>query len=264
MVPSLPALPGSVGRNHHPSTPHYRTDLDEARKVQQQLLPRELPCLPDWDLAAACRPARVVSGDYCDVLDLPGGQVAVALGDVAGKGFGPALVMAGLRALAHAWLPHRTADLPGLLRELNAYLLATTPDDMFVTLFLAVLDLSAGRLRYVNAGHVPPLVLAGPGVEPLPLPASGLVLGVLPDVAFEECRVRLKPGSLLAVFSDGVTDATDRAGQMFHQRRVVEALRQGWGGTARHTLAHLLQAVEAFAQGLEQADDVSAILLRRQ
>jgi sigma-B regulation protein RsbU (phosphoserine phosphatase) len=263
MVPSLPALSGPVGRNHHPGAPRYRNDLDEARKVQQQLFPRELPCPPNWDLAAACRPARVVSGDYCDLLDLGGGQIAVALGDVAGKGFGPALVMAGLRALVHAWLPHRMADLAGLLRKLNAYLLATTPDDMFVTLFLAVLDVSAGRLRYVNAGHVPPLVLAGPEAEPLCLSASGPVLGVLPDASFAEHRVRLKPGSLLAVFSDGITEARDRAGQMFHQRRVAEALRQGWGGTARHTLALLLQAVEAFAQGREQADDISAILLRR-
>jgi sigma-B regulation protein RsbU (phosphoserine phosphatase) len=264
MAPTLLGLCDGVGIPGYADPPlaHW-PGLEEARGVQQHLFPRELPHIPGWDVAAAYGPARAVSGDYCDLLNLGAGRLGLLLGDVSGKGLGPALVMAGLRAFVHARLPRQAADLAGLLRELNAYLLATTPDDMFVTLFLAVLDVSAARLRYVNAGHVPPLALAGPGAEPLGLPASGPVLGALPEGAFSEHSVRLKPGSLLAVFSDGVTDATDRAGQMFNRRRVAEALRQRWGGAALHTLGRLLQAVKAFAQGLEQADDISAILVRR-
>jgi sigma-B regulation protein RsbU (phosphoserine phosphatase) len=249
---------------HAPLAPAPWPGLEEARRVQQRLFPSELPRLPGWDLAAACRPARVVAGDYCDLLDLGAGRLGLVLGDVSGKGLGPALVMAGLRALVHARLPHRTADLAGLMGELNAYLLATTPDDMFVTLFLAVLDVPTGRLRHVNAGHLPPLVLADPdGAGPMRITLGGPVLGILPEVDFEEHQAGLKPGSLLAVFSDGITEAMNRAGKMFHERRVVEALRKGWGQSAVQALAHLLEAVEQFAAGMEQADDMSVILLRR-
>jgi serine phosphatase RsbU (regulator of sigma subunit) len=199
--------------------------LEQARRVQQHLFPRDMPELPGWDLVAACRPARVVAGDYYDLFEVGPGQVALALGDVAGKGLGSALVMAGLRGALHARLPQNAADLAGVMGELNDYLLASTPDEMFVTLFLAVLDVPTGRLRYANAGHIPPLVLAGE--EPMPFAVGGPVLGVFPGVSFPAGEATLKPGSLLALFSDGVTEALNAAGRRFHQRRVVELLRSG-------------------------------------
>ncbi len=265
MAPTLPGLCDGVGISGYASQPPARwPGLEEARRVQQHLFPRELPRLPGWEVAAACRPARAVSGDYCDVIDLGAGRLGLLLGDVSGKGLGPALVMAGLRAFIHARLPRQAEDLAGLMRELNAFLLASTPDDMFVTLFLAVLDVPTGRLRYVIAGHVPPLVLAGPdGDRPMRLTAGGPVLGILPEAEFEERETGLQPGSVLAVVSDGITEAMDAAGKMFHERRVEEALRNGWGKPAPQAQAHLLRAVEQFAAGAEQADDISVILLRR-
>jgi sigma-B regulation protein RsbU (phosphoserine phosphatase) len=249
--------------NHRGSTAVSVPDLDEARRVQQQLLPRAIQPPPGWDIAAAYRPARIVSGDYCDVIDLGEGQIAFAIGDVSGKGLGPALVMAGLRAWIHARLPQSTASFAELMQELNLYLLATTPDDMFVTLFLAVLDVCTGRFRYVNAGHIPPLLLAGLDADPMRFTASGPVLGILPDVTFEAHDIGIKPGSLLAVFSDGITEAVNTAGKMFHERRAVEVLREGLAKSATHTLTHLLQAVESFTLRTEQADDISIILLQR-
>src|SRR5215831_7641241 len=111
--------------DQHAAVNGYWHDLEEARRVQQRLFPRELPRLPGWDVAAAWWPARVVAGDYYDLFAVGPGHVAVALGDVAGKGLGPALVMAGLRAVVRSRLPDRAADLAGLLQELNDYLLAT-------------------------------------------------------------------------------------------------------------------------------------------
>jgi sigma-B regulation protein RsbU (phosphoserine phosphatase) len=255
---------GSVSAaNHHSTIVVTLSDLEQARLVQRQLLPRKLPCPPGWDIAVAYLPARVVSGDYCDVIDLGGGLIAFALGDVSGKGLGPALVMAGLRALIHSRLPQQRTNLAALMRELNLYLLATMPDDMFVTLFLAVLDVSTGQIHYVNAGHLPPLVLAGPDAEPMRFTISGPVLGILPDIHFETNTVGIEPGSLLAVFSDGVTEATDASGKMFYQSRVVESLQKGWSSSATHQLAHLLQSVERFSKNVDQADDISVILIRR-
>lgn len=255
---------GSVrAANHRTTILVALRDLEHARQVQQQLVPRELPRLPGWDMAVAYLPARAVSGDYCDVIDLGAGRIAFALGDVSGKGLGPALVMAGLRAMIHARLPHQRTNLAGLMRELNRYLLATIPTDMFVSLFLAVLDVSTGRIHYVNAGHLPPLVLAGPDAEPMRFTISGPVLGLLPDTIFEGHTVGLEPGRLLAVFSDGVTEATDAGGKMFHQRRLAESLQQAWDSSATPMLAHLLQSIERFSRNVEQADDISVILLRR-
>jgi sigma-B regulation protein RsbU (phosphoserine phosphatase) len=132
-----------------------------------------------------------------------------------------------------------------------------------VTLFLAVLDISTGQINYINAGHLPPLVLVGPDAEPMRFTNSGPVLGLLPETHFEDHTVGIESGNLLAVFSDGVTEATDAGGKMFHQSRVVESLQRGWSSSATHQLAHLLQSVERFSRNVEQADDISVILLRR-
>jgi sigma-B regulation protein RsbU (phosphoserine phosphatase) len=254
----------SANSKHRPHTADsWLRGLEAARLVQQHLFPRELPCPDGWDVAAACRPARVVSGDYLDLFFLGKDRLALALGDVAGKGLGPALVMAGLRALVRSQLPHHARDLAGLMRELNDYLLASTPDDLFVTLFVGVLEVSTGRLRYVNAGHLPPLVLAGPGDgEAMRFTDGGTVLGMFAGAEYAEGQLRLRPDSVLALFSDGLTEATDPAGKMFHERRVVEELQGAWGGASDWMLARLLGSLERFTQGKEQEDDISVILLR--
>src|SRR5262249_32456380 len=148
--------PPKVHVNGHPR--ETSRDLAAAWQVQQNLFPRELPSAPGWEFAALCRPARTVAGDYYDLFETAPGRIAVALGDVSGKGLGPALVMVGLRALVRCRLPRRGGNLAGLMEEINGYLLATTPEDMFVTLFLAFLDVRTGQLGFVNGGHPPPLV----------------------------------------------------------------------------------------------------------
>jgi sigma-B regulation protein RsbU (phosphoserine phosphatase) len=238
--------------------------LATARRVQHHLFPQELSRPVGWDIAAVCRPAQVVGGDYLDLVWLGKHHLALALGDVAGKGLGSALVMAGLRALVRARLAPRRCGLADVVGELNEYLLASTPDDLFVTLLLGVLEVSTGRLRYVNAGHPPPLVLAGPGADGIrPLTEGGTVLGGLPGADFEEGRALLKPGSLLALFSDGITEATDPTGRMFHERRLVELLERVREERAARTLVRLLEGLEHFTEGKESADDISLILLRR-
>jgi sigma-B regulation protein RsbU (phosphoserine phosphatase) len=238
--------------------------LEAARRVQEHLFPRELPRTAGWDVAAAWRPARIVAGDYLDVFWLGTNHLALALGDVAGKGLGPALVMAGLRALVRSRLPQRSSDLAGLMAELSDYLLASTPDDLFVTLFLGVLEVSTGRFQYVNAGHLPPLFLDGLAVGNVRrLTEGGTVLGAFPGVHFDQGQAALQPGSLLTLFSDGITEATDRTGKMFHERRVVEGLQGASGEASATTLARLLEGLERFTGAREPADDVSLILLRR-
>jgi serine phosphatase RsbU (regulator of sigma subunit) len=237
--------------------------LLEAQQVQQHLLPRELPRPDGWELAAAYRPARMVSGDYYDVFDAGPDRLALALGDVSGKGLGPALVMAGLRAALRSRLHDGAGSLAAVLCDLNAYLLGSTPDDMFVTLFVGVLEVGTGRLRYANAGHPPPLVLPPTAGEPLRLDVGGPVLGVVADACFEEAQVVLRPGSLLALFSDGLIEASNEAGRRFHERRLCETLRAGCHASASRLLAGVLDAVEQFRGTAAVADDISVLLLCR-
>jgi serine phosphatase RsbU (regulator of sigma subunit) len=227
-------------------------ELEGARQVQHGLFPRQLPHVPGWEFAALCRPARVVAGDYHDLFALAPGRLAVVLGDVSGKGLGPALVMEGLHALVRCRLPERAADLGGFLTELNGYLLATLPEWMFVMLFLSVLDVGTGRLGYANAGHPAPLLLPGREEDPLELAEGGTVLGILPEADYRVGRAYLRPGSLMVLFSDGLTEARDGGGQMFRKWRVAELLHGAWGWPATSVAGQLLAGVERFTAGAEQ------------
>jgi sigma-B regulation protein RsbU (phosphoserine phosphatase) len=239
-------------------------ELETARHVQQHLFPRDLPRVPGWDWAGLCRPARAVAGDYYDLFEAAPGQVAVALGDVSGKGLGPALLMASLHALVRSRLPHRLADLPGLVGELDRFLRAVTPEATFVTLFLGVLDVRSGRLRYVNAGHPAPFLVAGQGREPRRLSVGGTVLGILPGADWEEGGADLGPGSVLALFSDGVSDADNGRGGRFGEERIAAVVRASGALPAAAVLERLLGAVARFTGSAGQVDDLSLVAIRRQ
>jgi sigma-B regulation protein RsbU (phosphoserine phosphatase) len=238
-------------------------ELETACQIQRHLVPRALPRAQGWKFAACCYPARALAGDYYDLFEVRPGQVAVALGDVAGKGLGPALVWAGLHALVRNRLPHMAADLPGLMCELNAYFTAFLPSDLFVSLFLGLLDTVTGELRYVNAGHPYPIVLTEHGGDPARLTAGGMMLGVLPDACYEEGQACLGPGSLLAVFSDGVTDARDACGERFQETGILQILRAERESTLCTVLGRLLEAVEHPTGTVPQGDDITLALIRR-
>jgi sigma-B regulation protein RsbU (phosphoserine phosphatase) len=260
-IPVIPHFSPTPGRNGAGSPFH---ELETARHVQQHLFPRDLPRVPGWDWAGLCRPARAVAGDYYDLFEAAPGQVAVALGDVSGKGLGPALIMASLHALIRSRLSHRLADLPGLLAELDRYLLAVTPDDMFVTLFLGVLDVRTGRLRYVNAGHPAPVLIAGQGGEPHRLDVGGTILGILPGAGYEEGTAELGPESVLALFSDGVTESRNAERELFGEQRLVRVLRTAGMAPPTAVVGRLLDAVAEFTGPTEPADDISLVVVRRQ
>jgi len=242
----------------------HARELEIARQVQQNLFPPRLPRVTGWDFAALCRPAREVGGDYYDLFEIGPGRVALALGDVSGKGFGPALLMASAHALIRSRLGRDAGDLPGLAGELNEHLLRSSSPGMFLTLFVGVLDARDGGLRYVNAGHVPPMLLDVTGAAPRRLETGGTVVGILPDAAFEEGWAELAAGSLLALFSDGVTEAEDEGGGMFEEARTAAVLGRGRSLPAAAVVESMLGAVDAFAAGREQSDDISIIVVKRE
>jgi sigma-B regulation protein RsbU (phosphoserine phosphatase) len=244
--------------------PWQRRDLQAARRVQQKLFPERMPQTRGWEFAGVCRPARMLAGDYYDVFDLTPGFVGLALGDVAGKGLGPALVMASLHALIRSRLAHYGRALPLLMHEVNQYLFASIPDDMFVTLFLGVLEERTGRLAYVNAGHPHPVLVTSQGQQVVRLTTAGALLGVLPQIQYTEGEVQLPPGSLLALFSDGIPDAQNERGQRFQEQRILQVLSGASSLPAATVLSRILAAVECFVGVSKLRDDRAVLIVRRE
>ena len=167
-------------------------ELHVAQLIQQNFLPRHLPDLPGWQVAAYYRPARAVGGDFYDFIDLPDGLIGLVVGDVTDKGIPAAMVMAATRSVLRA-AAQRLLDPGEVLERVNDHLCPEIPPNMFVTCFYGVLDPASGRLRYANAGHNLPFVCTAG--EPSELRATGMPLGLMPDMRYEECEAVLEPGA---------------------------------------------------------------------
>jgi sigma-B regulation protein RsbU (phosphoserine phosphatase) len=236
-------------------------DVEIARQVQANLFPRHLPVIPGWEVAAVCRPARTVAGDYYDVVRCANGDLGVALGDVSGKGVGASLLSAGVHAMVRSRLPARECDLGALMQDLNTHLLESSADEMFATVVLARITPADGRVTYVNAGHPPPL-LVGAGGEQW-LDESGPLAGVIPQARYVLGEVRLEPGDLLMIYSDGVTEAERAGGEFFGLDRLVSSVSAHAPGNAEAAVQAVLCALETYAGTREPLDDISIVAVMR-
>jgi serine phosphatase RsbU (regulator of sigma subunit) len=203
------------------------TELELARKIQQRLLPHPgeigLPApFSAWGMSQACYD---VGGDAYDVMMLPSGECAFWVADVSGKGIGAALLMTTLQTELRA-LVRTEQDLSRLASELNMRVNAVAPLGTYATLFLGILDAVRERLRYFNAGHLPPVWMHTRGREPGKFPASGMPIGLLPGSPYEASETVFAAGGRLAMFSDGVTDAENTAGETYEMERAVRCLSQ--------------------------------------
>jgi phosphoserine phosphatase RsbU/P len=236
-------------------------EVSIAHEVQQLLFPSVLPSLPGLELAAICRPARVVSGDYYDFIQLGPSRVGIALADISGKGIYAALLMASLqaalRSMALADGHGRTADI---ISRVNTHLFVNTSDDRYATLFYAVYDAEAKTLTYTNAGQLAPLLVNGDQVSQLD--QGGTVVGLFENPGYTERTLEVCPGSLLVAFSDGITEPENVYGEEFGVQRVkAEVLRQRDLPVAR-LAENMISAAEQWAGSPEQADDMTVVVAR--
>ena len=238
------------------------TEVELARRIQVALLPRRLPAPASWELHADNVPSRGVSGDFYLALERGAGrELMLMVADVSGKGIGAALVMASLEALCGA--PLAQGQPPEkVFSEVSPLLLQRTEAAKYATAFLAAVEPATGRLRYASAGHNPALLVRAGG-DTEPLGATGPPLGLLAGAGYHGAKRRLEPGDLLAIYSDGIVEATDPADREYGLDRLTALCR-------RHRadpLAKLTAAVEAdlrvFAAGVPFADDRTLLLLRR-
>ena len=234
-------------------------ELRVAQLIQRQFLPRDLPELPGWQVAAYYQPARAVGGDFYDFIELPDGLVGLVCGDVTDKGVPAALVM----ATTHSILRGDASRLvsPGkVLERANELLLAEIPAQMFVTCLYGVLDPGTGRLRYANAGHNPPYVQTADGV--VELRATGMPLGLMPAMDYEEREATLAPGDTLLLHSDGLVEAHDPKRRMFGFPRLKALVGECPGG--RELIDGLLGELRGFTgPGWEQEDDITLVTVQR-
>jgi sigma-B regulation protein RsbU (phosphoserine phosphatase) len=239
-------------------------EVEIAKEVQAQLFPKVLPKLDTLAYLGSCRQARAVGGDYYDFLALAPGRVGIALGDIAGKGISAALLMATLQALLRSHAPLRGHDLAALVGTINRLLYESTDSARYATFFYGVYEDSTRRLSYVNAGHVPPVLVRANGAAPSVerLTTGGLVIGLMPDPVYESATVELRKGDALLIFSDGVSEAESTSGDMYGDER-AGVLAAGCPELSAHELHdRVLDEVFRFATGMPQADDTTLIVAR--
>lgn len=245
----------------------YRETLEKARleqemriaaEIQQALMPRAMHAGPHFEAAATSLPCRSIGGDFFDYLQRTDGSLGFALGDVAGKGPPAAL----LSALVQGVLAAQATALEGPARSVarvNDALIRRAIDARFVTIFYALLR-PDGTLTYCNAGHNPPLAVTSKGIRRLD--AGGPIVGLFDGVPFEEGSVTLSPGEWVIVFSDGVSEALNGAGEEFGDPRLIDAVQANLGGTPAVMLEQIVSAVRRFTAGAPQSDDVTALVVR--
>lgn len=232
-------------------------ELVVAQLIQQQFLPKALPDLPGWQLTAFYRPARTVGGDFYDCIELPDGRAMVVVGDVTDKGVPAALVMASTHSLLRSVAP-RLLSPGATLAQVNDLLCGDIPAHMFVTCMAITLDPRTGRIDYANAGHDLPYLRTADGV--VELRATGMPLGLMPEMRYEEQTTTLCAGDHILLHSDGLAEAHDEEREMFGFPRV--AALAGNSASGQDLIDLCLEELARFCgQGHEQEDDITLVTL---
>jgi len=239
-------------------------ELEIARDVQQRLFPQKLPLVNGLDFAGYCRPAQGVGGDYYDFIHLATGALGIAVGDVSGKGIAAALMMASLQASLRGQTIKPCDTLSEMIHHINGLVYEASSANRYATFFYAQYDPASRKLRYVNAGHNPPLLRRKKGVdyEFLRLEEGGTVIGLFPNFPYREAEIELEAGDVLVAFTDGISEAMNHADEEFDEERLIEAIRTCPDRSAANISSYILERVDAFTAGADQHDDMTIVVVR--
>jgi serine phosphatase RsbU (regulator of sigma subunit) len=240
-------------------------ELNLARRVQADLLPSAETISPYVDFSAECISAWQVGGDFCDVFHVSEDRTALVLGDVSGKGISAALLMALVHGAIHSvsWT-RSTQDHVSATRELNTLLCKKTASERFTSLFWGYFDPQRSTIQFINAGHLPPLLLRKRDreLEIHKLETGGPVIGLLPGVHFQQGEEYVAPGDLLVAFSDGVVEATSPTGEEFGEGRLLSIIRQLWDSSASEIRTAIHTSLKGFTGDAPVNDDETLIVVR--
>ena len=239
-----------------------QNELDLASKMQQSILPTEFPESPNHQIFAHMEPARDVGGDFFDLVPLAEGRIGLVIADVSGKGVPAALFMMSSRTLIKG-SAIGMLDPAKVLCEVNTLLHEDNEASMFVTVIYAVFDPVSGEFTYANGGHNPPLIVHADGSSTLLSPPGGLVLGMMPDIAYQTDSLTLSSGDICVLYTDGVTEAENDSGEQFGVERLQEIFVGSPPKDAQEANEAIFQAVRAFAADAPQFDDITCLTLYR-
>lgn len=236
-------------------------ELELATEIQQRFQPSEAPRMDGYEFQGISFSCYEIGGDYYDFITRHDGKMLIALGDVSGKGTAAALLMSSLHAAIHGQVAARSS-LDEVVRSVNQYLADNTPANRFVTLFVAELDPHTGNLKYINAGHNPPLIgrMAGTIEQ---LSSGGFPLGILHSAEFEVGETHLQPGEALVVYSDGVSEANNIKEEEFGMDRLMDVVKRNLGASAAGMRDKVESALSAFTQTAPANDDITLVIVKR-
>ncbi|MFA5835680.1 MAG: SpoIIE family protein phosphatase [Bellilinea sp.] len=241
-------------------------ELYMAGKIQADILPEKAPALQGWAISAELEPARETSGDFYDFIPLTQQKWGLVIADVSDKGMGAALFMALSSSLMRTYAA-RFPTLPSLtMSAVNERILTDTRGSMFVTAFFGILEQNTGRLIYTNAGHPPGYIIGNPrGKNPiLALRTTGMALGASETGRWTQKIVKLAPGDLLVLYTDGITEAANPDGVMFGEDRLLDLVLSNTHRSVTDIKHLLLEEVHTFVGGTPRQDDIALIVLRRE
>ncbi len=247
-----------------------QSELAIASEVQRQLFPHSVPHVPGLEVYGVCKPARVVSGDYYDFLELGENHLGLVLGDVAGKGISAALLMAAIQSSLRAqttngFLPGRSdakkrISTAEIVTRLNRQLYESTSVEKYATFFYSVYDGNSRTLTYTNAGHLPPVVFRRGTMERLG--KGGTVVGLFSPVSYEEGDIQLEPGDVLLAFSDGITEPENVYGEEFGEERLLGVVQRALGSPPEVLVEEVYRSVSDWTGSPELQDDMTMLVAR--
>jgi len=235
-------------------------ELSIGQRIQRTFLPERDPKVPNFDIAGANYSSGLVGGDYYDYVRITEGQLGIVVADVSGKGIPAALIMAAFRASLIAEVRNNYA-IRTIFAKVNKLLWESVEVDRFVTAIYGVLDISARRFTYVNAGHNPGLLYRGATDTFDSLDSTGPLLGTLETATFKEKQVEIRRGDVLALYTDGITESMDEAKELFGEDRLRDVIRSRKEGSAAEIVRGIRETVGAFSGG-ESDDDLTVVVIK--
>jgi uncharacterized protein YndB with AHSA1/START domain len=258
-----PRLNSEYARQFGIETPTARLrkqaqEYEEAREIQQALMPKEIPQMPGLEISASWRPARIVGGDYFDVFKFGASRLGLCIADVSGKGMPAALLMSNLQAVVKARAAENSSPKE-LVENVNRMMSRNTTEAKFITLFYGLVDVDRKTLQYANAGHNAPVLTREDGVQ-VRLEQGGLIVGAFQESVYDQGEIDLRPGDRLVMFTDGLSEAVDGNGEEFGEERLAEASRCNRQLSAEALHRCLLDRVTDFCGG-EFEDDATVLVV---
>ena len=241
-----------------------KRELDMARMIQRNLLPKILPTLPGFKIAQKYLPAYEVSGDYFDFIPVNKDCLGIIIADIMGKGVPAGLVMTEVRSAIHVFAKGETSPLK-VLSMLNSYILPGITQPLFVTMFYCILNSKENMIKYVSAGHPPPVVVSNKGIKLLE--TRGIPVGVLGDEfqeMVEEKEEKIEKGDLIVLYTDGITEARNNSNELFGRERLIEILKKNYEENPEKIVDIITNSINKWMGGKHQSDDIALVVIKKE